>query len=149
VEIDPRDQVVRLSVYELLLDRGRMPSIAELASSLGLAEADIRESLERLFAQKAIALMSESREILMASPWSAVPTSYVVEAGGRSWWANCAWDGLAIPAAMGVPGKMIASCACCGEGMTAEVDGPRLLVGEGVMHIALPAKTWWNDIHFT
>jgi hypothetical protein len=149
VEIEPRDQQVRLKVYQLLLETGHMPRVESLAGSLERSTEDIRSSLSRLRAAKAIALMPESGEILMASPWSAIPTTYVVECGERSWWANCAWDALAIPAAMGMRGKMIASCECCGEGMTAEVQEGRLLQGNGVVHIAFPARTWWDDIFFT
>jgi len=143
------DQQVRNKVYELLLASGQLPSIAELSSNLSCATEEIRTSLRNLHAGKALVLMPESGEILMANPWSAVPTSYAVEAGGKSWWANCAWDALAIPAAMGVRGKMITSCACCGEAMTAEVESRQLLGGEGIVHIALPAKQWWNNIFFT
>lgn len=141
--------MVRGKVYELLLATGRMPKVAELALALYQDELAVRESLKRLYAAKALALMPDSGEVLMASPWSAVPTAYVVEAGGRHWWANCAWDALAIPAAMGVRGQVTGSCSCCGEAMEAEVEGRRLLRGEGVVHIALPAKVWWNDIFFT
>jgi hypothetical protein len=149
VEIDPHDQQVRLRVYDLLLQTGGMPKIADLAHSLGRSLSDVTDSLKRLYAAKALALMPESGEVLMASPWSAVPTPYVVECGGRSWWANCGWDALAIPAAMGQKGKAITSCACCGESMTVEVDKRELLSGDGVLHISVPAKVWWNDIFFT
>jgi hypothetical protein len=33
----------------------------------------------------------------MLNPFSAVETPHRVEAGGRSWFANCAWDALGIP----------------------------------------------------
>jgi len=143
------DQLVRSKVYELLLASGIMPSVADLAKSLGEQIEHVRTSLRNLHTGKALVLMPESGEILMANPWSAVPTSYVVEAGGKSWFGNCVWDGLAIPAAMGVPGKLISSCPCCGEAMTAEVDGRKLLAGDGVVHLALPAKKWWNNIFFS
>lgn len=149
MEIDRADQDVRLCAYRLLLQRGVTPLAVEIADDLSRTEADIRVSLERLYKQKALALMPESREILMASPWSAVPTIYVTECGGRNWWANCAWDALAIPAAMKQPGRVSTSCACCGESMVAEVDGRRLVAGDGVVHIALPARIWWQDIFFT
>jgi hypothetical protein len=149
VDIEPQDQQVRLRTYELLLETGRMPKVIELAVSLTRREDDVRATLQRLRLAKAIALMPESGEISMASPWSAIPTTYVVQCGGRSWWANCAWDALAIPAAMGSPGQVIASCECCGEAMTAEVEGGRLLAGDGIVHIAFPARIWWDDIFFT
>jgi len=143
------DQEVRLRVYSLLLETGTMPKVADLAASMKQSAKEIKASLKRLYAAKALALMHESGEILMASPSSAVPTSYFTDSGGKTWWANCAWDALAIPAAMHMRGKITASCACCGEGMNAEVENRRLISGSGVVHIALPAKQWWDDIHFT
>ena len=126
-----------------------MPKAARVGEALGRREGDVRDSFERLYKHKALALMPESREVLMAPPWSAVPTIYLVESGGKSWWANCAWDALAIPAALNQPGRVTTSCACCGEAMGAEVDGRKLVSGEGVVHIALPARTWWDDIFYT
>lgn len=147
--MDPQDQQVRLKVYELLLRSGVMPKISLLSAELDRDDESIRSSLERLYAAKALALMPESGEILMASPWSAVPTPFLVEAGGRSWWANCGWDALAIPAAMGTRGLVTTSCACCGEAMQIAVHNRELESGRGVLHIAQPAKFWWNDIFFT
>ncbi len=143
------DQAIRNRVYEQLLASGNMPSATAVASSFGIERLEVLEAFKRLYAQRAVALMPESGEVLMASPFSAVPTAYLVDCKGKSWFANCAWDALAIPAAMGARGSIRASCACCGEAMHAEVESRKLLSGEGVLHIAMPAKTWWNDIHFT
>ena len=143
------EQEVRHTVYRLLLATGRIPSIDDIAAEREVSRNQIEHALETLYKSKALALMPESREILMASPWSAVPTAYVVQAGKKSWWANCAWDALAIPAAMGVEGEIESSCACCGEAMSARVADRRLVEGEGVVHISRPARTWWEDIHFT
>jgi hypothetical protein len=93
--------------------------------------------------------MPQSGEILLANPWSAVPTQFSVKAGGKDWYGICIWDALAIPAAMGAPGRVTTSCACCGEAMSIEVDGGRMVSGSGVVHIGLPAKQWWDDIVFT
>ena len=42
----------------------------------------------------------------MANPFSAVPTPYRVQADGRSWFANCAWDAFGICAALHVDGRI-------------------------------------------
>jgi hypothetical protein len=34
----------------------------------------------------------------MANPFSAVPTPFLVRSGDRSWYGNCIWDALGIPA---------------------------------------------------
>jgi hypothetical protein len=54
-------------------------------------------------------------EIRMANPFSAVPTAYRVEAAGRRWYANCAWDALGVLGALAVDGRVESSCPDCGE----------------------------------
>lgn len=41
----------------------------------------------------ALALNPSMDEIRMANPFSPAPTAYQVHAAGRSWNANCTWDG--------------------------------------------------------
>src|SRR6185503_47227 len=89
---------VRLAVYQWILETGRVPLVAQVADRLSMAVEDVRTEVTRLQSIHAFALAPASAEILMAHPFSAVPTAYVVRAGGRAFWANCAWDALAIPA---------------------------------------------------
>jgi hypothetical protein len=51
----------------------------------------------------------------MANPFSAVPTAYRVHAGGRWWYANCAWDAFGICATLHTDGDIETSCPDCGE----------------------------------
>jgi hypothetical protein len=41
------------------------------------------------------------------------------------------------------------SCACCGEAMTLERQEGRLAPAAGVIHFAVPARRWWENIVFT
>ena len=88
-------------------------------------------------------------EIRMVNPFSAVPTSYRVRAGGRWWYANCAWDAFGICAALHADGRIEASCADCGEALNVAVrDG--LPDDESLLfHCHVPAAHWWDDIVFT
>lgn len=142
------EKKVRLKVYELLLASGSMPSVQALAGNLDCSVEEIRTALKGLRQKKAVILMPESGELLTAQPWCAIPTSHVAHAKGRDWFAPCIWDVLAIPAALGIRGSITTSCACCGERMTAEVEQGKLLAGKGIVHIALPAKQWWDDPFF-
>jgi hypothetical protein len=38
------------------------------------------------------------------------------------------------------------SCGCCGEAMQLEVRAGELGPVEGVVHFAVPAHRWWDDI---
>ena len=41
-------------------------------------------------------------QVLMAHPFAAHPDGARVDAGGRTWWGNCAWDAFGIVAALGL-----------------------------------------------
>ena len=139
------DVRVRTAVYQRVIAAGAPPSRAELADQLALERAAIGQSLERLATARALVLQPESREILMANPFSAVPTPYAVRAGGRLYYGNCIWDALGIPAMLGTAASIETSCACCGEAMALEVS-ETLLPTTGVVHFAVPARRWWDDI---
>jgi hypothetical protein len=85
----------------------------------------------------------------MAMPFSAVPTPFRVTTAEGAWFANCAWDALGIPAALGVDARIATSCADCGQPMTTEVHGGHLVNDSGVILFAVPAAHWWDDIRFT
>ena len=82
----------------------------------------------------------------MALPFSAVPTPYVVSHSGRRWVANCAWDALAIPAALDLDVTIEAPWLDQpGSVDLAVVDG-RLSHTDGYVHFTIPARRWWDDI---
>jgi hypothetical protein len=94
-------------------------------------------------------LVLDSSGVRMLAPFSAVPTVYRVEAGGRSWYGNCVWDAFGIPAALGVDGHISTTCSDCGETLEVDVVDRRPRPSDLVAHILLPARRWWDDIVFT
>jgi hypothetical protein len=144
--LEAQDRAVRIALYEHAVERSVPPRVAALADRCGLPVERVRESLERLAAARAVVLQPESREILMAAPFSAVPTAFAVRAAGRTYHANCIWDALGIPAMLAVDALVETACACCGEAMAARVEAGRLAPLEGVVHFAVPAHRWWQDI---
>jgi hypothetical protein len=85
----------------------------------------------------------------MANPFSAVPTRFRVHAGGRSWFANCAWDAFGICAALDVDGEIQTSCPDCGEAIEVSVVDRRPDDENLLFHCLVPARAWWDDIVFT
>jgi hypothetical protein len=140
------DTRVRVTVYEETVAGGTPPRVDRLAELLSLPAPVVRESLERLAAARALVLQPTSREILMANPFSAVATPFVVHAGGRRYYGNCVWDALGIPAMVRSDATVHTSCACCGEAMELAVAGGSLAPVEAAVHFAIPARRWWDDI---
>ena len=94
------DWTVRNAVYAAILERTVPPTADETATALGVSPDDVRSAYERLNSRHALFLTPGSHDVRMAHPFSGVPTEFRVEANGRTYWANCAWDTLGIPAAL-------------------------------------------------
>jgi hypothetical protein len=106
-------------------------------------------SFRRLHDAHALVLEPGTCEIRMANPFSAVATPHVVEAAGRSWYANCAWDAFGIPAALGVDGHVESRCPCCERPIAIAVESRTPVPDADAVHFLLPARRWWDDIVFT
>jgi hypothetical protein len=135
------DLELRNLVYRRFVELGRAPTVDEL----GTTEAALR----RLHDAHMLVLEPDRPVIRMANPFSAVPTSYRVEAAERSWFANCAWDAFGILAALGVDGHVSSSCPDCGEAVEIDVIDERPEPAGEVFHVLVPARSWWDDIVFT
>jgi Alkylmercury lyase len=146
---DDLDRAVRLSVYGHFVRTGLAPAAEEIARQVSAADSAIRDSLERLAAGHVLVLDPGTRELWMAMPFSAVPTSFRVTAGAQQWWANCAWDALGISAMLRLPAEIYSSCSDCGDSPRIRTTGYQLAEGSGVVHFAIPAASWWDDIGFT
>jgi Alkylmercury lyase len=140
------DSALRLLIYDEIVRTGGTPTVSTLARLVSSPLDDVRASLRRMHDAHMLVLQP-TNEILMANPFSAVPTPFVAEVEGRRWFGNCIWDCLGIIAMLHADGRVLTSCGTSGETMELSVRG-RALVGEGVVHFALPARRWWEDIVF-
>jgi hypothetical protein len=142
------DNSLRLYTYRQVIVSGKAPTVAQAAVEMGGSEAAIRAGYARLSESHAF-MLAESGELWRVAPFSAVPTTFPVETGGRTYYANCIWDALGIPAMLGQDATIPASCACCNLEMTLQVKGGTLLPHEGLIHVAVPARRWYEDVVFT
>jgi Alkylmercury lyase len=141
---------VRGHVYARIAGTGVAPTVAGAAAALRRPEADLAAAFRELHDAHALVLHPGTTEIWMANPFSAVETPHRVRVGGRTWFANCAWDALGIPAALHADGEIESACACCGERVALVVRNGELAEGaELLVHILVPARSWWDDIGFT
>ena len=139
---------VRHAVYQSFAD-GDVPLSANLAHKLDIPLDDIQAAYARLHEAHALVLDPHSNEVKMALPFSAVPTPHLVTGGHRSWFANCAWDAFAIPLLIKCDARIASSCADCEAPIVYRIEQGKLLDPHGVVHFAVPAAKWWDDIGFT
>lgn len=136
-----RDLELRNLTYGLIPRLGRVPLAEEAADAAGLSRDELLKSWRRL--HEAHALVLDGDEIRMANPFSAVETPYRVEAGGRSWYANCAWDAFGVCSILGGNGRIEH------RDLAVEVRANRPDDESLLFHCLVPAAHWWDDIVYT
>ena len=143
------DVELRNVTYAMFVELGRAPTALDVADRVDRDRADVVEGWRRLHDAHALVLDQHTDEIRMANPFSAVVTAYRVQASGRSWFANCAWDAFGICAALHVDGAFDTSCPDCGEPISVRIVDQRPSDDSLLFHCLVPASRWWNDIVFT
>lgn len=137
---------VRARVYDHIVATGRTPTVAEVASAAEISSVEAAAALTWLHERHALFLDQDGLSIRIANPFSGVPTSFHVEANGRSYWANCAWDALGVPAALHAGATIDAT-------LSDDETPVRLTVVAGMLddhgelvHFPLPFANWYDDI---
>lgn len=143
------DRDIRFHVYRHFVETGRAPTVPAIASDLDAPQDAVERSLRRLADGHVLALAPGSLNVWMAHPFSAVPTPYPVETSERRYWANCAWDALAIPTLLEVDARTVTACSDCAEPLTLRARGGELEATDAVVHFAVPPRRFWENVGFT
>ena len=147
-ETDLFDNKVRLAIYRSFVDVGRAPVAGEIARTMGATPSQVEDALQRLHDSHVIVLAPGTPYIWMANPISALPTPYRVETNGKTFWGNCIWDALGIVAMLGGDGVVTALCPDCADDLELQVRDGELSGSSYLVHYAVPAAHWWDDIGF-
>lgn len=140
---------VRHYIYTQMVATAVAPSTADAAAALGRPIEEIESAYHALARARSIVLRPDSSTIWMAMPFSNAQTPFTVIARGRAYYANCAWDALGIPALLGADARIFTTCPDCGGGLERKVSGGEVAETRGVVHFAIPARRWWDDVGFT
>lgn len=142
------DWQVRRHIYDVAMHRGYPPLITEISHDLNLLPEKVETALQRLAAGRVLVRQPDTGEILMANPFSAVPTPFLVEVSGFSCYGNCIWDALGIPAMLQEDARIKTACGDCGLRLELRVVNSHVQGHPSLMHFAVPAHHWWDDIVF-
>ena len=140
---------VRLYVFQEAADTARVPQPPQIAAALGRPQAEVERALRLLAAGKVLILAPNDSNIWAANPFCAVPSPFRVDTRGKTYWGICIWDALGIVAAVGTDAVIRAVCGDCSEPMVFEIADGKLKRSEGIIHFAVPADHWWDNIGFT
>ena len=144
------DTRVKLAIYEITADTGRVPNSSDVARKIDIDKAEVLGSFGRLHAKRLLLPEpGDPTRIRMAPPFSGIPTAFPVEANGKKYFANCVWDAYGIAAALHCDAISHALDGHTGKPLTLEVKNGRPVLKPYVAHFAVPAAHWWDDLVFT
>jgi hypothetical protein len=147
--VDPLE--LRFLVYRHFVEAGIAPSRRTLADIVGDLET-VDGLLTELHDRHMLVLDDRPHrrgEIRMALPFATEATDFRVSTHQGVWWANCAWDSLAMLAALHTDGRIESTWSDTAEPVALTVTGEQLDSADGYISFALPASRWWDDIVVT
>jgi len=129
--VDRAQLDLRAEIFRAFAETGAPPAVTD-SSNL------------RTLAERHVVVLDDGARIRMAHPFAAHHDGARVDAEGRTWWGNCAWDGFGIVHALGLPEATITA-----QGIVVRTrDGVPEEAG-AVFRVAVPAVRWWDDIGHT
>ena len=144
------DTIVKMSIYETIAKTTKAPTSADVAKTLGARVEEVEAAFDRLHKKRLLVPEpGNMSQIRMAPPFSGVETPFLVKVRGKSYYANCVWDALGVPAALHEDAIVEASDGHTGEPLTLEVRNGKPVPQACAMHFAVPAARWWDDIIYT
>jgi hypothetical protein len=140
---------IRAFVYHHFAETTRAPSLEDTAARFALADGEAASAYDQLHQHHALFLKPGTHNILMANPFSGIETPFNVRANGKTYFANCAWDSLGIPAALHVDAQIEATCSQSGHPIRLSVKDEQISKSDTLVHFLVPFREWYNDLVFT
>ena len=140
---------VRHFVYNCFADTTLPPSVDDTAAHFNISPAEAGELYKELNNRHAFFLEPETLTVRMANPFSAIPTDFKVHSNGKTYYANCAWDMLGIPAVLKCDAVIETKFTESNEPVQLEVKDGQVTNSELLVHFPLPFARWYDDLTFT
>ena len=136
-------------IYQHFADTTQVPSVDETARQFNIKVEEASEVYKELHNRHALFLDTKSLTVRMANPFSGIPTDFKVHANGKTYFANCAWDMLGIPAALHADAVIDAVCTESNDAIRLEIKYGEVSNSNLLVHFPLPFSRWYDDLIFT
>lgn len=141
---------VKLAIYDTFATTAHAPTVFDIATQLNAPIAGVQTAFDELHKKRLLVPEpGDPTRIRMAPPFSGIMSPFRVSVGKKTYYAPCAWDSLGIPAALHDDATIHTTDAHTGEPLTLVVRDGAPVPQPFVVHIAVPAAHWWDDIIYT
>lgn len=143
------DSILHKVIISFFLDHQRPPTVHDIASRFHCDEIDARHGLRALADNHGVVLHPNSDDIWVAHPFSAAPTTCVVQSGKCKWWGNCAWCSLGLVHLAGGSATIETRIGALDDHATVRIENGRLLDTDFVVHFPIPMQRAWDNVIYT
>jgi len=140
---------IRHFVYKHFTDTTHPPNVDVTATHFNISKEEAGEYYKELHNRHAIFLDLETLTVRMANPFSGVPTDFKVHVNRRTYYANCAWDMLGIPAALHRDAVIEAKFTESNDPVQIETKNGQISNPQLLIHFPLSFSRWYDDLVFT
>ncbi len=146
---------IRKYIFEHFEEHATAPVLEQIMQKFGLDRTSAFNALVDLQSARHIALLPGTQRILMAFPFSNIVTPFRVRIAGkdRDFFANCAWDAVAIHVALGKEQWIASYCHHCSEDIKIHLKDQKMVSqgshAEPQIYLAQPVSKWWENIVLT
>jgi hypothetical protein len=146
---------VRKYIFDYFEKHALAPVLEQIMLEFNLDRSAAFQTLIDLESAHHIALLAGTQRILMAWPFSGIVTPFRVKltSNDKEYFANCAWDAVAIHVMLGKEQSISSFCHHCSEDIKIHLKDQRLISprsrGPPLIYLALPASKWWDNIVLT
>ena len=145
---------VRKYIFEHFEEHAVAPVLEQIMREFELDRDSAFKVLTDLQSARHIALLTGTQRILMAFPFSSIVTPFRVRVAGKvkEYFANCAWDAVAIHVALRKEQWISSYCHHCAEDIKIHLKDQGAVSqsdNQPLVYLALPASRWWENILLT
>ena len=140
---------LRKYVFDFFLDTTHAPMLEDIMREFRLRRDEAHAGLKQLEASHHILLLPGTQRILMANPYSAIATPFRDTIGGKTYFANCAWDTVALHVMLDRPADVEASCHHCAEPIRLRLEQGKKTSSdpaEPLIFLSVPVSKWFENL---
>jgi hypothetical protein len=143
---------LRKYIFDRFLETTRAPLIEEIMQQFELGRDETLSRLLELQAAHHVVLLPGTQRILMANPFSNLPTPFRVSSGSTQYFANCAWDATALHVMLDREVRVSSFCHHCGDRIELDLARGRNASDRGqevLVFLGTPVSKWYDNLVIT
>jgi len=140
---------IRKYIFDYFEAYAVAPVLEQVMREFNLSSDEAADAFRKLQDAHHISLVAGTTRILMAFPFSAVTTPFRTAVGERTYFANCAWDTVALHVMLEKDARVESYCHHCAEPVEIALREGRVVSSqppEPLIFLSMPVAKWYDNL---